>query len=402
MLEATSTLPALPAGTRLLVSLQARSVSPLTTDAKSPISDLRKLPTTKSIVGHHRRKLLDRGDARKLQYTLTPTRVRAFPDSPFLPSVRTDLHPRKLWLRKQLYKHYRVRLSLHSLRHLSESQLCDLAVQRRRQRLATSAAQAMRRWLHSRRLLKAVSLQKHRMHMAAFVIQQYWKRYVVLSMQRRVKRPRERLELMTHSALVIQRYYRGHMGRERAKAKKLMADLDRMHKYYVGIKEAMQSEKAMKILMQWRRFQLAKRIKKRVEASKLALAVEASPPHQSKWDFKPIIKGETQNKKQVSRLAADRPASIKTNPSWKQKALEMEPITPRIQRMKTRELEPASPTPRKLTVPNAQLGKSSNKRGSTASTEPNTPISSGVETRARMEKTRLLLAGLDKIDEVEA
>jgi hypothetical protein len=226
-----------------------------------------------------------------------------------------------------------------------------------------------------------MGLQRIRMHLAALQIQLQWRKYL-----KQVIKPRETLSQMRNSTVVIQRYYRGYVARERRKALKLMKDVDEMYRHYQGIKRSIECEKGMKILMLWRRYRLAQRILQRLEAKRLAAEAQPSPPTSSKWDFKPLV-NKPDNQRQ-------RPAFIKTNPSWRAKVSNAEPQTPSLMRRRSRD-EPTSPALRRLTSFNKP-----SKRSSTSSTEPNTPMSSGVEIRAKIEK--VMVAGLDRIDEIEA
>lgn len=185
------------------------------------------------------------------------------------------------------------------------------------------------------------------------------------------------------------------MVRERLKALKLMKDVDAMYRHYQGIKRTFECEKGMKILMLWRRYKLTQRLLQRAETKRQAPEAPPSPPLPSKWDFKPLInKADTQRQ---------RPSFIKTNPSWRAKVISAEPQTPSLMRNQSKEEpalvrqpsreEPSSPAFRRL----KSFSKPS-KRSSTSSTEPSTPMSSGLEIRV---KDKVLVAGLDRIDEIE-
>ena len=256
-----------------------------------------------------------------------------------------------------------------------------LDIHRRRHRVTQAIALQVFRILQRKVLLRAMGMQRIRMHLAALQIQLQWKKYL-----KQVKKPRESLSQIRKSAVVIQRYYRGYMARERRKALKLMKDVEEMYRHYQGIKRGIECEKGFKILMLWRRYKLAQRVLQRIEAKRLAAEAQPSPPTSSKWDFKPLV-NKPDNQRQ-------RPAFIKTNPSWRAKVSNVEPQTPSLMRRNSRD-EPTSPALRRLTSFNKP-----SKRSSTSSTEPNTPMSSGVEIRAKVEK--VMVAGLDRIDEIEA
>lgn len=210
-----------------------------------------------------------------------------------------------------------------------------------------------------------------------------------------MKRPKEVQSQLRSSALVIQRHYRGYIVRERLKALKLMKDVDEMYRHYQAIKRKFECEKGMKILMLWRRYKLTQRLLQRAEAKRHALEAPPTPSLPSKWDFKPLV-----NKPDTQR---QRPSFIKTNPSWKAKVISAEPQTPSLLRRHSKDEptllrqhsreEPLSPAYRRL----KSFSKPS-KRSSTSSTEPSTPMSSGLEIRV---KDKVLVAGLDRIDEIE-
>lgn len=187
---------------------------------------------------------------------------------------------------------------------------------------------------------------------------------------------------MYAAVLMIQRVYRGYVARERCRVMKFRKDLESMYRYFQGLKMEIYREKGMKILMNWRKFRFGRRVKNRIEAKKQAIEETETPSGPSKWDFKPILK-----KHENQRL---RPAFIKTNPSWKTKVNPQEPSTPNLFRRNS--YEPNSPSFKRL----RQINNRSSIRSSNSSTEPSTPMSSGVE---RGKGGKVQVAGLDSIAE---
>jgi len=151
------TLPPLSTPTSLLVTLQARSVSPFTPRGPALSRGLR-----------HKTPLQPRGTASGRQKAV------------WLGGARVpDTEKRKNWLNRQL-RHYKAQLSAKHLQRLAEGQVRALLdLHRRRQRAVQTTAVQVFRVLQGQVLLRAVGEQRVRMHLAAFRIQLQWKKYLV-------------------------------------------------------------------------------------------------------------------------------------------------------------------------------------------------------------------------------
>ena len=88
---------------------------------------------------------------------------------------------RKKTLAKMLRNRYGVKFSVWEINRLSEEQMTRRAVEKHGWKLAQAAGRQMVRWFYRQRLCHGIHEVAVREHMAAFLIQLYWRRYQVPS-----------------------------------------------------------------------------------------------------------------------------------------------------------------------------------------------------------------------------
>lgn len=173
-------------------------------------------------------------------------------------AVEIQTKQRKKTLSRLLRRHMGVKLASWDLYRLSEEEITLKAAHIRAWRLAKVAAKTMIKWLHRVQLSYRRQHDQTRMHMAAFRIQQQWKRHWVRHNQRESVLPRQVQSRRQRAAVTIQRWVRGHLAREKCKKQRLLRQVNSLHFHYQRVRYQAMVSRAPTIWKSWQNYRKRK------------------------------------------------------------------------------------------------------------------------------------------------
>jgi hypothetical protein len=173
-------------------------------------------------------------------------------------AIEIESKRRKKTLSRLLRRHMGVKLSSWDVFRLSEEEISLRAAHIRSLRLAKAAAKTMIKWLQNVRIAHKRQSDQARMHLAAFHIQQQWKRYWVRPKQRERVVPRQVEDRRRLAAVVIQKWIRGHLAREKCKKMRLLRQVNSLHFHYQRVQYKAMATKAPVIWKSWQNYRKRK------------------------------------------------------------------------------------------------------------------------------------------------
>lgn len=109
-----------------------------------------------------------------------------------------------------LEKRYKVSLPFLEMCSLTEREILANAKEIWRTQLARKALAQMKHWLHQTIAIRSIEVEFARVHIAAYTIQLYWRKYKVRNKQETVIACRQQQTLRHAAATQIQKVYRGY------------------------------------------------------------------------------------------------------------------------------------------------------------------------------------------------
>ena len=171
-----------------------------------------------------------------------------------------------------LFKYYQVKFSRIERKNYTMQQLVQKAVNMWAGKVGKKAAKRMIQWYHTVIIQKQAKIMQYRSHLAAFRIQIHWQKYKLSVLE-----PQKDLKIREKAAIVIQKWFRGHLIREKYRKRQLFRRINHLHFHYQRLRSQLLCEKASIIAKSWKEYKSRQQKKAQKTADIFKTSVKAPP-----------------------------------------------------------------------------------------------------------------------------